>query len=90
MTEADVIDLIVDLLAEDARRDPGQLHAELTELGDELPIDSLLAVDVLTRVQDATATFLPATEETARAMRSVRGFARAVCRRLDAQRAESA
>ncbi|MFI6997158.1 acyl carrier protein [Nocardia sp. NPDC050175] len=90
MTEPEVVDLIVDLLAEDAGRDPGQLYAELVELGDDLPIDSLLAVDILTRVQNATATFLPATEETARAMRSVRAFARAVWRRLDVQRVESA
>ncbi|WP_216893409.1 acyl carrier protein [Nocardia alni] len=90
MTEAEVSNLIVDLLAEDAGCDPGQLYAELAELGEDLPIDSLLAVDILARVQKATATYLPATEETARAMRSVRGFARAVCRRLDAQREDTA
>ncbi|WP_162958855.1 acyl carrier protein [Nocardia yunnanensis] len=90
MTEADVVDLIVELLAEDAGENPGQLHAELLELGDDMPIDSLLGVDILARVQNATGTFLPATEETAWAMRSVRRFARAVFRQLEAQRSESA
>ncbi|MBF6127835.1 acyl carrier protein [Nocardia brasiliensis] len=90
MNEADVVDLIVDLLAEDAQCDPGQLYAELVQLGDDLPIDSLLAVDILTRVQNATGAFLPATEETARALRSVREFAGAVCRQLDRKGTEMA
>ncbi|MGO4613007.1 acyl carrier protein [Nocardia sp. 2YAB30] len=78
MTEQDVADRIVELLAEDAGIDPGLLRVELLELGADMPIDSLLAVDVLVRLQQATGVTLPATEETATAMRSVRGLAQAV------------
>jgi acyl carrier protein len=78
MTEDGVADCIVELLAEDAGVDPGLLRFELLELGTDMPIDSLLAVDILVRLQEATGVTLPATEETAIAMRSVRGLTRAV------------
>ncbi|MBF6475271.1 MULTISPECIES: acyl carrier protein [Nocardia] len=89
MTEEDVVDHIVELLAEDAGCDPGLLRVELLELGADMPIDSLLAVDILVRLQRATGVTLPATEETAAAMRSVRSFAHAVISQQQPQRSEA-
>jgi acyl carrier protein len=78
MSLDEIIDLIVDLLAQDAGRDSQELRRELEELGETLPVDSLLAAEVLTRVESAVGVSLPATTETARALRSVQTFAVAV------------
>lgn len=84
MNEDEIVDVIVGFLAADAGTDAAELYDQLVEQGYEMPIDSLLAVDVLVRVQAACGARLPATEETARAMGSVRTFARAVKAQLDA------
>lgn len=79
MTLAEIEDLIVRLLAEDAGRDPQEFRMELEAAGEMMPVDSLLAAEVLVRVQIATGVGdLPATAETSRALRSVRTFAAAV------------
>lgn len=78
MSLDDIIDLIIDLLAQDAGRDPQGLRRELEQLGETLPVDSLLAAEVLTRVETAVGLSLPATAETALALRSVQTFAVAV------------
>ena len=67
-----------ELLAEDARRPVEELREELSAQGEMLPVDSLLAAEVLARVQERVGVELPATAETARALRSVRTFAVAV------------
>jgi acyl carrier protein len=46
--------------------------------GPALPIDSLLAAEIVAHLQDRVGVELPATAETARALRSVRSFAVAV------------
>jgi acyl carrier protein len=74
----DIIDVIIDLLAQDAHRDPRELRAELAALGAELPVDSLLAVEVLARVEDQFDVRLPPKVEAARNLRSVRRFAQAI------------
>lgn len=86
MTYDEVEDLILGLLAERAEVTVEQLRAELAELGEELPIDSLLAVEIVVLVQNATGVVLPATEETAQSLLSIRGFVTAVLQQLDAQR----
>ena len=83
MSQAEIEDLIVSLLAEHAGVSVVELRAQLIALGDEMPLDSLLAVEILVRVQEATGVELPATEETAQALLSVRGFASVVARRLE-------
>lgn len=80
MTYDDVLDLILGFLAEDAELTADELREELLAQGREMPIDSLLAVDILVRVQNATGIVLLPTEETAAAMRSVEAFARLVHR----------
>lgn len=83
MTQVEIEELILELLAEQAGLPVGDLRAELIALGEEMPLDSLLAVEILVRVQEATGVVLPATEETAEALLSVRGFAAAVRRQLE-------
>lgn len=82
MDLAAVEEIILGFLAEDEGSSVGQLREELLAGGLEMPVDSLLAVEVLVRVQHATGVKLPATPETAVAMRSVRGFALAVLGQL--------
>ena len=76
MTEIE--ELILELLAEDTGRPVAELRAELLELGAGMPVDSLLAAEVVARVQERVGVVLPATAETAKALRSVRTFAVAV------------
>jgi acyl carrier protein len=90
LTQADIEELILDLLAEQAGLTVTELRAELVALGEEMPLDSLLAVEILVRVQDAVGVVLPATEETAQALLSVRGFAQAVARQLERQQSGQA
>jgi acyl carrier protein len=82
VNESSVVDIILGFLAEDEGCQVDQLRDELVIAGRELPIDSLLAVEVLVRVQDATGVKLPPTADTAFAMRSVHGFAQAVMREI--------
>lgn len=74
----EIKELILFLLAEDAGRSIPDLRDELRAHGETLPVDSLLAAEVLARVQERVGVVLPATAETARALRSVHTFALAV------------
>lgn len=74
----DIIDVIIDLLAQDAARVPAELRAEREALGEELPVDSILAAEVLARVEATFGVRLPATVEASRNLRSVVRFAQAV------------
>lgn len=85
-SSTEVEDLIIELLAANAGRDPADLRAELANAGAELPVDSLLAVEVLNRVQEVCAVRLSANEETARAMRSIRAYALVVWNLIEESR----
>lgn len=82
MELSDIEEIILDYLAEDAGETALSLRAKLEQLGERMPVNSLLAVQVLVRVQRATGTVLPPTPATAVAMRSVRAFAEAVYSQL--------
>lgn len=82
MDLAAVEEIILGFLAEDEGCSLEQLREELLGGGLEMPVDSLLAVEVLVRVQNATGVKLPATPDTALALQSVRGFALAVLGQL--------
>lgn len=90
MTITDIEELILGLLAERAGIGVEDLRGELLVGGDDMPIDSLLAVEILIQVQNATGVVLPANEETAQALLSIRGFAAAVMRQLNAHRSGEA
>ena len=78
MTKDDIEWLIVELLAQDAGLEAADLWEELSGLGADMPVDSLLAAEVLARVQQQVGVELPTTAETARALQSVKTFAAAV------------
>jgi len=75
MSPRDIEDLTIGLLAEEAKCSPGEMRQRLEEGGGDLPIDSILLVEVVARVEESCGVELPTTLETARNLRSVRDFA---------------
>lgn len=82
-----VEDLILDLLAQDAGVSPVDLRRQLEDLGELMPIDSLLAVEVLARVEAHYGVVLPATAEAAEKLGSVVAFAQAIVDLVEASEA---
>src|SRR5215471_15858018 len=52
MGPRDIEDLTIELLAEEAKCSPGEMRRCLEEGGGELPIDSILLVEVVVRVEE--------------------------------------
>lgn len=77
-TQRVIEDVIIELLAQDGGVNPADLRQQLQEQGPGLPIDSLLAVEVLVRVEERFDVQLDANPATAEAMQSVAAFASAV------------
>lgn len=75
MDQRTVEDMIIEFLAETGHRTPTDLRRCLLEGGEEMPIDSYLAVEVLVRVQNHFGVRLPMDAETAHCLRSVTRFA---------------
>lgn len=90
MTKEDIEWLIIELLAEENEQDAAELLRELAAAGANLPVDSLLAAEVLARVQEKCQVELPTSAETAKALRSVKTFAQAVWDLLPKQQAKAA
>lgn len=78
MTVEEIQELIIDLLALEAGKASVDLRQELLALGAEMPVDSLLAVEVLVTVEERCGVSLPTTAENAANLCSVRTFARAI------------
>jgi len=78
MTREDIERLIIELIAQDNGQAAADLLEELSAAGEHLPVDSLLAAEVLARVQEQCGIELPTNAETAMALRSVKTFAQAV------------
>jgi acyl carrier protein len=78
LTLGEVVDVVVELLAEERGISAEEMLAELTAAGDDLPIDSLLLQEILVRVEERFGIELPDTVETARSMASVLIFAQTV------------
>ncbi|MGI5144281.1 acyl carrier protein [Streptomyces sp. CA-106110] len=74
----DIVSVIIDLLAEYDGSSPEEVRAELEQGGLELPVDSLLIVEILTRIEERYSIAIPADREAAQATRSVRAFSAAV------------
>ena len=83
LTVNHIIDIVIGLLAAESHVPPSQLRAELEAAGQELPVNSLRVVEVLTKVEAACGVRLPVTKAVALSTRSVLTFARAVHRELD-------
>ena len=75
MGPRDIEDLTIELLAEEAKCSPDEMRQRLEEAGGDLPIDSILLVEVVVRVEERFGVHLPTTLETACNLRSVRDFA---------------
>lgn len=78
MSRVEIEALIIELLAAQAGVSVTALRAELRACGDQLPVDSMLAAAVLADVEARLQVSLPATAESAKALRSVTAFAAAV------------
>jgi acyl carrier protein len=69
---------IIQLLAADLETTPEQLSQQLTAAGPDLPIDSLLAAEILVGIEAQFGVRLPADEATARNLKSVQRLAQQV------------
>lgn len=90
MGPKDIEDLTIGLLAGEAKCSPGEMRQRLEEAGGDLPIDSILLVEVVVRVEERCGVHLPTTLETARNLRSVRDFAVMVYKHVQIERARRA
>lgn len=90
MSRDDIERLIVELIAQDNGQAAADLLKELSAAGEHLPVDSLLAAEVLARVQQQCGIELPTSAETAMALRSVKTFAQAVWELLRQEQGEVA
>jgi len=77
-------DEILSLIADDLGRVPAEFIAEIRGEGADLPIDSLLVVEVLVRVETHYGVTLPANEMSADVLRSVSRFAAQILTLMDA------
>jgi acyl carrier protein len=78
MSRREIENLIVALLAELQGQDPEALRSKLAIAGEEMPVDSLLIVEILVQVQEVYGVELPATAESAKNLASVTSFAQAI------------
>jgi acyl carrier protein len=90
MGPRDIEDLTIELLAQEAKCSPDEMRQCLEEGGGALPIDSILLVEVVVRVEERCGVHLPTTLETAQNLRSVRDFAVMVHEHVQAERAQRA
>jgi acyl carrier protein len=74
----DIISVVIEFLAELQEKTAAEVRADLEDGGAELPVDSLLIVEILTRIEERYAIAIPADRQSAQATRSVQAFARAV------------
>ncbi|MFD7965910.1 acyl carrier protein [Streptomyces zaomyceticus] len=74
----DIVSVIIEFLAELQGKTAADVRADLKDGGNELPVDSLLIVEILTRIEEHYSIAIPADRQSAQATRSVQAFARAV------------
>lgn len=78
LTVSHVIDVVVRLLAEERKESEADIRTWLEQAGPGMPVDSLLIVEILARVQEECGVRIPADADAARSMRSVQTFAETV------------
>lgn len=77
-TVQEIADIVIDYLAEYQERPRQEVHEELAALGPDLPIDSVLIMEILARVEEHFGVCVPADAEAGRSLRSVWAFAETV------------
>jgi acyl carrier protein len=85
LTVDDIVVIVIGLLAEQAGVSAAQMRAELEAGGPELPVDSLLIAEILSRVEEACGASVPADADAARSAGSVTAFAATVYRAIPAE-----
>ena len=78
LTVSDIADVVIGLLAVESGISAGELRAELEAAGPQMPVDSLLLVEVLTKVEDVCGVRIQVDADVARSTRSVMTLARKV------------
>lgn len=78
MSRRDIEDVILELMAEDLGQDRDDLRRALEELGADMPVDSLLAMETLVRLETLYGIEMPTDAATGLAMKSVITYAHAV------------
>lgn len=78
MSDEEVEDIVIDLLAAQHKVDAAALREDLDQKGLDWPIDSIVLVQVLVAVEKRCGVRVTPDEESARTLRSVRAFARLV------------
>ncbi|WP_063791310.1 acyl carrier protein [Streptomyces torulosus] len=74
----DIVSVVIEFLAELQEKPAPEVRAELEDGGAEFPVDSLLIVEILTRIEEHYSITIPADRQSAEATRSVQAFARAI------------
>jgi acyl carrier protein len=75
LTVDEIVGIVIGLLAEKAGVPADQMRADLEAAGLELPVDSILIAEILSRVEEACGARIPADAEAARSTGSVTAFA---------------
>lgn len=83
MAHREIEDVIIGVLADMQHLPAEELRRQLEAAGDELPVDSVRAVEVLVKVQNYFGIRMPLTAETAECLRSVSAFAAKVHALMD-------
>lgn len=74
----EIVDIVIDFLAEYQDRPVQEVYEELAARGEELPIDSVLIMEILARVEEHFGVRIPADADAGRSLRSVGAFAETV------------
>jgi acyl carrier protein len=77
-TQADVEEVILDLLAKETDRDRDSLREELLAEGADMPFSSLVLVEFVVELEKRFGVRIPHTTVAANALRSVSTFARLI------------
>ncbi|MET7540051.1 acyl carrier protein [Streptomyces sp. NPDC005507] len=77
-TVQQIVDIVITFLAEQQDRAVEDVYEELAARGEELPVDSVLVMEILARVEEHFGVSVPADAEAGRSLRSVWAFAETV------------
>ncbi|MFE7541062.1 acyl carrier protein [Streptomyces platensis] len=87
-TVQEIVDITISLLAQHQDRSVREVYEELGARGQELPVDSVLVMEILTRVEQRFDVSIPADAEAGRSLRSVWAFAETVYDTMQAKEQE--
>ncbi|WP_037622788.1 acyl carrier protein [Streptomyces aureus] len=74
----EIVDIVIDFLAAYQDRPVQEVYEELAARGTDLPVDSVLIMEILARVEEHFGVRIPADAEAGRSLRSVWAFAETV------------